>query len=171
MQMLVPFVQRDATPLTGTYIVGDSVFVAFVNDTANSRSRFFWGRTPATVVEVATSDFAGSFADVTTFTNPAFAGTTVHLGACGREGAIAPQDHFGGILDSWGLVFDQAMTLAELQEVAYCGRNAPIPYHWPIDGTDPEPGIVTINGTTVVDGICIPFVAPAVSGAQLITCM
>lgn len=170
IQMLVPFGQIDANPLTGTYLLGENVFVAFVNDVANNRARCFWGLTPATVVEVATSDFSSGFTAITTFSNPVFLGTTVHLGAAGREGTTPPENHFDGVIDSVGLVFDVALTLEQLKERAFCGLGAET-YHWPIDGTDPEPGITVINGTTVVDGICAPFVEAPIAGAQLVTVM
>lgn len=154
IQMLAPFGEISCETLTGVSTVNRAVFVAFVNDVGANRGRLFWGFTPDTVVEVSTSEFLFGTTAITTFTNPTNPFTTTHIGCAGRENLTdTNRNHFTGIIDSVGVEYDTILSLAQLKDRARCGLNAQ-QYHWPINGTDPEPGITIIYGTTPVPSIC-----------------
>jgi len=167
-------VTGDANPRTmQTEIFVDGrdlpIFVAAVNDPFNGRFRFFWGFDVDSIVEVPTGDFTTAITDIE-FLNPTDGSVRLNIGALGREG-LSAQNFFNGVIDSVGLEFDLALTLADLKLRAACGTSAGSHY-WPITGDAPETGILVIHGTTVVPGICGAGVVgvPANEG-QLLICI
>jgi photosystem II stability/assembly factor-like uncharacterized protein len=133
------------------------IFIAAVNDVPNNRCRFFWGFTAATVVEVDVSDFTTPITAIA-FDVGTTANCNINIGALGREGSSA-QNFFHGFPSGVGLEFDTVLTLAEVQDAALGLRTGP--YYWPVHGETPEPGILTIYGTTVLDNPPCGVTAPA----------
>jgi len=133
---------------------GVPVFIAAVNDVANDRARFFYGRTSREIIEVPIADFITATTAIAF--SPLISALTLHIGV-ENNNVFGFSDFWHGTIDAVGIEFDTVLSLAQLKQRALCGLGHAAQYFWPINGTDPEPGIVSITGTTVVEGLCEEF--------------